>query len=112
MRGSLRRACAIRVACVTFATTGVAPAAASELAILFEAAGVARHLEAWPEANAGARERARASLSPDAYALLLLEVQATFAAPRLLEEVAAPFDASLAADAIRSLRAGSDSSIS
>ncbi len=85
---------------------GAESGGASELAILFEAAGVARHLEAWPEANAGARERARASLSPDAYALLLREVQVALAAPRLLEEVAAPLSASLAAGAIRSLRGG------
>ena len=99
MRGRLLTACAIAVACA-------APAAAAELAALFDAAGVARHLDEWPEANALARERAQVSLDPDAFALLMREVAAALAAPALLERVTAHLSAGVAADRIAPLRAG------
>jgi hypothetical protein len=86
--------------------SAVAESARPELQALFATAGVARHLEAWPEANQGARERARARLEPDVYAVWMREVQGAFAAGRLLADVEAALAASLGPEAARALRRG------
>lgn len=59
----------------------------SELRALLEDASVARRLEAWPELNLAVRERSLAALGPETFALLSREVEAAFAAPRLVERV-------------------------
>jgi hypothetical protein len=110
--------CAIAAACAVgaIAAAGVIAAAAapadapvaagSELAGLLDAAAVARHLEEWPEANALARERAQASLDPEAFALLMREVATSFARDALHARVAATLAASVAETDAASLRHG------
>ena len=80
-------------------------AGASDLAALLEFAGLVRHVEAWPETNAEARERAEALLAAEPFALLLREVRAAFAAPALLGSVSEGISAKLDPGAIAQLHA-------
>jgi hypothetical protein len=109
-RCGIGAACAVGViaACVARAGAGEGAhvAAGSELAALLDAAGIVRHLEEWPEANVVARESARVSLDPEAFALLMREVATAFAPDALRERVAASLTASVSAAGAVSLRDG------
>lgn len=63
--------------------------AVSDPATLLEAADVARHVEAWPEVSALARERAAARLDAERWALLRREVAEAFD-PEHLQAALAP----------------------
>jgi hypothetical protein len=76
------------------------------LAALIDAAGIARHLEEWPEANTLARELAQTSLAPDAFALLMREVASALAPTALRERVTARLAARVPAPIAASLREG------
>lgn len=96
---------AVLAASAVLASWGGA-AAAGGLDTLVSAAGLERRFAEWPEANAGARERAEQRLDADTRALLLREVAAAFATPRIVAAVRARLSHELGDDAIRQLAAG------
>jgi len=79
---------------------------ANDLDSVLDSAGVARHLEAWPETNVEATEQAKAALDPDDYALLMREVRVAFDAPTLLRNVSETLSSQLDPAAVSALRLG------